>query len=297
MEIYLNKTDSFQEALSKAKPNDVIYLSNRIYNEKIKITTPNITIIGHAGKTVIKNKDYYNKTNIDNKEFTTVRTYTLMVAADNVTIKNLSIENTAAPSSVYGQAVALHVIGDNFIAENISIYGAQDTILSGPIPYDLTLRYKDLLPADELSQKKSHQYFKSCYIEGDIDFIFGCGIALFEDCHIHSLAKGYISAPSHPEEYEFGFVFKNCKLTAAEGNNENVYLSRPWRPYGQACFINCTIGTHINKAGFHCWSPERAKTCRMSQYNTMPTDDIANFARTLSKQELTHYSNENILKS
>lgn len=295
MDIYLNKEDSLNECLKKVKPFDIIHLYNKIYNEKIKITVPNITIIGNNSS--IEYKDYYNKIHSDNKEYLTVRTYTLMIEADDVTLINVNVKNLSVPNSIYGQAVALHVLGDNFKALNCGFYGAQDTLLSGPIPYDLTLRYKDLLPEDELTQKKSHQYFKSCYIEGDVDFIFGCGIALFDECEIHSIGKGYISAPSHPKEYSYGFVFMNCNLTANENLENKVYLSRPWRDYGQAAFISCKVSSHIKSEGFHFWNQERAKTCRFYEYNTLDSTNLASFAHRLNEKDLIKYTKENILKS
>lgn len=297
MEIYLNNEETLTSALLKVNPFDIIHLANKKYNEKIKITTNDLTIIGHGNDCEIVNKDYYNKIHNDNKEFLTVRTYTVMVAANNVTIKDVTIKNASVPNSIYGQAVALHVFGDNFLCENCRICGAQDTILSGPIPYDLTLRYKNFLPKDELSQIKSHQLYTNCYIEGDVDFIFGCGIAIFQNCEIHSIGKGYICAPSHPKEYEFGFVFLNCDLTSSTDNIDNVYLGRPWRDYGQAAFINCKAEKHIKKEGFHYWNVDRAKTCRLSQYNTIDSLYMPDFAKTLTTEETKKYSIQNILKN
>src|SRR5690606_40242458 len=63
------------------------------------------------------------------------------------------------------------------------------------------------------------------------------GISVFDQCIIHSLRKGYITAASTPMENDFGFVFKNCKLTGAKEATE-VYLGRPWRPYAHTAFIN-----------------------------------------------------------
>ena len=42
----------------------------------------------------------------------------------------------------------------------------------------------------------ARQYFVDCYIEGNVDFIFGDGKAVFENCEIHSTAHsvGYITA-------------------------------------------------------------------------------------------------------
>lgn len=296
MEFYLNENEKLNDILQKAKPFDTIYLFNKIYNEKIKITIPNITIIGHEKGSIIQNKDYYNKIHSDNKEYLTVRTYTLMVASNNITLKNITIKNLSVPNKIYGQAVALHVIGDNFKAINLKLYGAQDTLLAGPIPQDLTIRYKSLLPIDELSTKKSHQYYLNCYIEGDVDFIFGSGIALFENCTINSIGSGYICAPSHNKELKFGFVFKNCHLTRNNGVT-NVFLARPWREYGSAAFINCHASDHIRAEGFHYWEINRAKTCRFYNYLTIDSNKIAPFAHNLSETDILDYTFENIMNS
>lgn len=293
MNYYLSINDSINEYLRKCKNGDVLYLSEGIYEEKIKISVEGIKIIGN--NTTIQYKDYYNKVGKDNKELLTVRTYTLMVAADNVTLENLTIKNLALDNNKYGQAVALHVIGDNFKANHLKLIGGQDTLLAGPIPYDLTIRYKDLLPQDELTQKKSHQYYEDCYIEGNVDFIFGCGICLFESCTIHSSGKGYICAPSHPQEYKYGFVFINCNLTSSTQNENNVFLARPWRDYGHATFIDCKSDKHIKPDGFNNWNPEREKTCKMEIYKTLDYNSLVKFAKILTEDDLKIYTKENIL--
>jgi len=287
MELFVDSQTSLSNALKIAKKGDIIKLKSGIYRTKIKIFQSNITLVGEGENTIIVNKDYFNKINeIDNKEYLTVRTYTVLVKGDNVTFKNLTIQNDSTPSSIYGQAVALEVLGDNFKAYNVYLKGAQDTLLSGPLPYDLTLRYKDLLPEDELETKASHQYYESCYIEGDTDFIFGSGIAYFKDCTLHSIDKGYIAAPSHPKEYKYGFIFDNCKISANKNLNDCVYLARPWRDYGNVVFKNCKIlNNHIKKELFNNWTKEREKTCRFSIYNTADTSSMVTFARTLKKDE------------
>lgn len=297
MEIFLNENDTLTNILNKCNEGDIIHLYNKTYYEKIKITIPNITIIGH--NSILEYKDYYNKLGSDNKELLTVRTYTFMVQSDNVTLKDLTIKNLSTPCSIYGQAVALHVLGDNFKAYNCKICGAQDTILAGPIPYDLTIRYKDLLPKDELKQIKSHQLYEKCYIEGDVDFIFGCGICYFNECHIHSLkGKGYISAPSHPKDYKYGFIFNKCKLTSTDDNDEMIYLARPWRDYGSSSFIDCKIlNNQIKKEGFHNWKKERENTCKMNIYKTLDYKYLASFVNILEESDIKEYTKEKVLNS
>ena len=293
MEYRMNMFENLNDVLKKCNEGDIIHLAPRVYYEKIKITIPNLTIIGHNSS--IEYKDYYNKIGSDNKELLTVRTYTLMVAKDNVTLKDVTIKNLSCPNSVYGQAVALHVIGDNFKAINCNIIGAQDTVLAGPIPYDLTIRYKDLLPQDELTQNKSHQLYDKCYIEGDVDYIFGCGICFFNECVIHSIGKGYICAPSHPKDYNYGFVFNKCRLTANKNVVDCVFLGRPWRDYGQAAFIDCEASSHIKSEGYHYWSKERMNTCKLSIYKTLDRKNLAVFTKVLTDNDIADYTAEKVM--
>ena len=72
------------------------------------------------------------------------------------------------------------------------------------------------------------------------------------------LGDGYVTAPSTDQGQEYGYVFYDCVLTAGEGVDE-VYLSRPWRPYAKAVFIRCDLGKHILPAGWHNWGKKHAE--------------------------------------
>lgn len=65
--------------------------------------------------------------------------------------------------------------------------------------------------------KGVRNYFEECYIEGTVDFIFGWSTAVFNRCRIHSLGKGYVTAPSTDQGQRFGYLFYDCQLTAEEG--------------------------------------------------------------------------------
>ena len=100
--------------------------------------------------------------------------------------------------------------------------------------------------------KGCRQYYEDCYVEGTVDFIFGWSTAVFNRCTVHSLSKGYLTAPSTDKEQKYGYVFYDCKMTAEPGV-EGVALSRPWRPYAKAVFIRCNLGGHIAPAGWNNW--------------------------------------------
>ena len=51
----------------------------------------------------------------------TFRSYTFFVHAADVTLRNLTIENTAGDSKTHGQAIALYAECDRFVAESCRI--------------------------------------------------------------------------------------------------------------------------------------------------------------------------------
>ena len=138
----------------------------------------------------------------------------------------------------------------------------------GPLPDDLIERYDGFLPGHLRQSKPCRQLFQNCLIEGTVDFIFGCGEAVFEDCEIRSLCDarniGYAAAPAHSSVQAEGFRFQNCRFTAEEGVAPgSIYLARPWRDYGLCVFDHCTYGGHISPLGFDKWNDtHRDQTAR-----------------------------------
>jgi pectinesterase len=254
-----------------------IFVRNGTYNEKIVVPAcnPRISLIGEsAEKTIITYNDFFNK--MKRGRNSTFYTYTLLVDADDFYAENLTIENSAGP---VGQAVALHVRGDRCIFRNCHIIGNQDTL------------YTDGF--------NNRQYFDGCFIEGTTDFIFGASTVLFNNCTINSKGNSYITAASTPQGKPFGYVFIDCKLTAAEGITK-VYLGRPWRDFAKVVFIRCELGSHIQPEGWSNWQGTgRDKTAYYAEYeNTGAGSDISKrvpWSHQLSKKEAAKYTLKNIL--
>ena len=218
-----------------------VMIKNGLYKEKVVVPSwlQNVDFVGEdAEKTIITYDDHANINKMG-----TFRTYTLKVEGNNLTFRNLTIENNAAQ---LGQAVALHTEGDRLLFVNCRLLGNQDTVYTGVAGTRLC--------------------FLNCYIEGTTDFIFGPSTALFQDCIIHSKRNSYITAASTPQDVAVGYVFRNSRLTAAPGVDK-VYLGRPWRPYAATVFIRCQLGKHIRPAGWDNWrNAENEKTARYAEY-------------------------------
>src|SRR5260370_38249278 len=93
----------------------------------------------------------------------------------------------------------------------------------------------------------ARQYFSECYIEGNVEFIFGDALAFFDHCEIHALAHSVVMITAQSKRYaeeKSGYVFDHCRLTAEKGA-DRVYLGRPWRAYATGVFLNTEKGPEI----------------------------------------------------
>ncbi|MFL9831221.1 pectinesterase family protein [Flavobacterium sp. ST-87] len=274
-----------QEAIDAAetdKGSVEIYIKNGIYKEKLVIPSSKsrLILVGEdKEKTIITNDDYSGKPNPNSKRnFGTSDSYTLLVRANDVTIENVTIENSWCDK---GQAVSLCAKGERFIIRNANILGCQDTLLTDGDGY--------------------YQYYENCYIEGTTDFIFGSAVAVFENCVINSKKDSYITAASTPENLEFGYVFINCKLIADAGVTK-VFLGRPWRPYAKTVFIKSKLGDHILPEGWNPWKderyPDKDKTAFYAEYKNKgkgaKTNKRVSWSHQLTKTEAAKYTLKNI---
>jgi len=285
--------------------SETIYVKRGVYHEVLELKKDNITIKGEDKDSVIINyNNYANMIMEDGTKRGTFRSYTFLITSNNVTLENLTIENTSGYGQIYGQAVALYVNGDNFTCNNCNLYGRQDTLFTGPLPKKEKQPGGFTGPTKDLPKYVNRQLYSHCRIAGDVDFIFGSAIAYFEECDIICLNRGnningFVTAPSTYEGCKYGYVFKDCKIRS-NCPKESFYLGRPWRIYAKAVFIDCEIEGHIKKEGFHDWNkPESHETSFFAEYNCVgdgaDTSDRASFCHVLSDDEAKSYTKELVL--
>lgn len=256
----------------------VIFVKRGVYKEKLVVPQwlQNIEIVGEdRDQTVITWDDHANiKTAERPQGMGTFRTYTLKVEGNDITFRNITIENNSAR---LGQAVALHTEGDRLLFVNCRLLGHQDTVYTG--------------------MAGTRLFFDHCYIEGTTDFIFGPSTAWFEQCEIRCKANSYITAASTPQEIKYGYIFNKCHVTCADGV-EKVYLGRPWRDYGYTLFMHCTLPRQIRPEGWHHWQKEREQTARYLEFENTgegaDTSRRAAWSRQLTKKESREITPENV---
>lgn len=285
---------------------ETIYIKKGTYKERIEISTPYLTLEGESKEDTIITEGYYaNMIMEDGSKRGTFRSYTLLVTADYFTARNLTIENSSGFGTDVGQAIALYLEGDHSLVENCRILGHQDTLFTGPLPESERLPGGFIGPTLDAPRRLMRQEYRNCYIEGEVDFIFGSACAYFTDCTLHSLNRnmdinGYITAPSTYEGMEFGYVFDHCRFTSDCADN-TVYLGRPWRQHAKTVILNSHLDGHIHDEAFHDWNNEEAHdTCYYALYNctgkNLTKETIASFVHILTDDEAAKYTRENILK-
>lgn len=244
-----------------------------LYEEKVTIpaASPPILLLGEdSERTILTWSDNAHTLGADGEPLGTFRTGTLNVLAERFTAENMTIRNASGPGT--GQAVAAFVDAEWAVFRRVKLLGDQDTLYTG----------------------KGKQYYNECYIEGDVDYIFGAATAVFDRCRLHNKrSRGYITAASTPQDEAFGYVFLDCTITGGEGVRD-VYLGRPWRPYAHVAFIRTSIDSSITAEGWHNWGqPDREKTSRYEEYASNGAGAAAgkrvSWSRELSEAEAASY--------
>jgi pectinesterase len=233
-----------------------ITLSPGVYREKVLITRPGVRLRGLGRKpadVVITWSDGAVQVG------GTFKTASLEIRGDDFRADNLTVANdywlrNAAPS----QAVALYVTGDRAVFNRVRMLGHQDTLYAAARKCE----------PGRANCHVSRQYFRDCYVEGHVDFIFGNSKAFFENCHIHAVAHEEVMLTAHmrtaPDE-DRGYVFDGCRITADDGVGR-LWFGRPWRDYSRVIFLNTRIDAKLERDGWREWTPGTTKRLPMAYY-------------------------------
>jgi pectinesterase len=273
-----------QEAINAVpdlrKKETTIFIKKGVYKEKL-VLAGSKTIVRLVGedrdKTILTYDDYNQKKNRFGEEVGTSGSSSIYIYGTDFSAENLTFQNSAGP---VGQAVAVWVAGDRAKFKNCRLLGFQDTLYTfGP---------------------GSRQYYKDCYIEGTVDFIFGAGTAWFEGCTIFCKRSGFVTAASTPDTARYGYVFKNCKITG-DAPAGSFFLGRPWRPYAKVVYLGCELGAIIKPEGWDEWGKETNKqTAYYAEYQS--TGPGANpsarvkWTHQLTATEAQPYTREKVLR-
>jgi pectin methylesterase-like acyl-CoA thioesterase len=283
------------EAIAAAPVNSTqqveIYIRNGVYKEVITVPAnkPFISLVGESTEqTVLTYDNYAGKAKPTGGTYGTTGSSSIFLYGSDFSARNMTMENSFDEKSVETsgkQAVAVYARGERMEFRNVRFIGNQDTLYA----------------------HSGSQYYYDCYIEGDVDFIFGGARAVFEDSEIHSLDRGsssnngYITAASTQITQPYGFLFINSRLTS-EAADGTVYLGRPWHPGGDVNAIanvvykNCEMGVHIQDIGWTDMSGFKASDARFYEYgNSGPGAKLTDTRPQLTEDGAQQYTVQNVL--
>jgi len=202
-----------------------IFVRNAAYHEMVYVTKKNhLTILGESRAGAIL--QYPDNQNLNNTDRTAMpggyrRGMFRAVDCNDLVIANLTLHNTTPQGG--GQAESLILdqgVGTHAVVTHVDLKSFQDTLqINGPT------------------------YVSDCYIEGDVDFMWGTGPAYFENCQCHALRKNAYYTQIRNTAANHGFVYVNCTFDGAAGVTGN-FLSRidPGRfPASEVVLLDCTL--------------------------------------------------------
>ncbi|KAL1566822.1 pectinesterase [Salvia divinorum] len=236
----------------KFKGRYVIYVKEGVYDEKVVVAKDmaNVTMYGDGSqKSIITG----SKNFVDG--VTTFETASFVAIGDGFMAQSLGFRNTAGPEK--HQAVALRVQSDRSIFVNCRMEGYKST----------------------LYVQAHRQFYRSCYITGTVDFIFGDAAAVFQNCMIYlrkpmENQQNVVMAQGRAERRETtGIVVQNCKILAdeklaPEKAKVKSFLGRPWKEYSRTIIMESEIGDVIEPEGWKEWSGDLGlKTLFYAEFN------------------------------
>ena len=254
---------TIQQAADSATDNGLnILIAPGVYKEKVAIVQANISLIGtgrQPGDTVITWGDSAKNTG------STFKSGTVTVTSDGFDAENLTILNTwwddhPSPDDA-SQAVALQLSSDRAVVDRVRLISGQDTLFAA------SLTCRSSTPSSPCNA--SRQLFNDCFIEGNVDYIFGDAKAVFNHCELNSRQHPIvmITAQSrHFLEEDSGYFMLHCSITGTDDGNR-IILGRPWRAYATVTFFDTDMREEIAPEGWSDWDG-RLKTATYREYDS-----------------------------
>ncbi|PAN14311.2 hypothetical protein PAHAL_2G471100 [Panicum hallii] len=123
------------------------------------------------------------------------------------------------------------VLADNFVARDISF-------------------------KDTLCDFRGRHYFRRCLVRGGVDFVFGYGQSIYEDCVLVSAMPpgpqpGWLTAHARLDAGSpGGLVFKGGAVTGTG----RIYLGRAWNGYATVVFYGARMDHVVVPQGWQAWN-------------------------------------------
>ncbi|KAL1558871.1 pectinesterase [Salvia divinorum] len=234
---------SIQEAINYATANRpgkkrvIVYVKKGVYEENILInrTMTKVMLVGDGVRNTIITANRSSSAG-----FTTYSTATFGVDGNGFIARGITFRNTAGAEN--GQAVALRSASDLSVFYACSFEGYQDTLFA----------------------QAQRQLYKSCYIYGTVDIIFGNAAVVIQNSVIYARKPlvgqaNIITAQGRGDPYQnTGISIHNCRILAAPDlkpavDSFRTYLGRPWQEYSRTVVMKSYLDGLVDPEGWSKW--------------------------------------------
>jgi pectate lyase/pectin methylesterase-like acyl-CoA thioesterase len=222
----------------------LISIRKGFYQELVRINgnKPLITLRGEDRKeTVIA---YANNANFNPNSRSVVWVDAGDWAIENLTVRNLTPQGGSQAETIRTNAVRSQI-------RNCDLYSFQDTL-----------------------QLNGSAYVENCYIEGDVDFMWGNAAAYFLNCELRNVRSDSYYVQARTPQNQPGFVYVNCRLSASSGVT-GTFLARidpNVFPDSQVVYLNSALGSHVSPAGWLLNNATSSSTVRFWEYRSTGLD-------------------------
>lgn len=238
------------QAAVNALPSDggEIAVAPGTYKEQVTISKPNVRLIGQgasAAATIITQAYWAQMPNGSGGTVGNKGSATVIVTGNGFYSNNITLRNShTLDGNPKTQALALWLAADKAVLRNVQLIGRQDTLYVGS------------RGCGNGTCTPGRSYFYGVTIEGNTDYIFGDGAAVFDNCVARSVPNGSLSGATFVmaqnkryNNYHSGYVFYNSKIITSASGMSNVYLGRPWGALATTIFINTNMQAPVIAAG------------------------------------------------
>jgi pectin methylesterase-like acyl-CoA thioesterase len=213
----------------------------------------NLTLVGAGyASTVIR----YTNNNVLNGG--TSGRVSFLSKGNDLLFRDLTIYNATPKGG--SQAEALRSDGSRVVFVRCAFKSYQDTLLLG-----------------------GSSYFLDCLVEGDTDYIWGGGTAIFKNCELRCLNPADLTQSRTPVDH-FGFIFLDCSITKPAGTSFSYGLGRN-SDNSNVAFIDCRMDTHISATAWSsAFGSVNLRNWEYNSQNLAGTAAIDVSQRVLSRQ-------------
>ncbi|KAF5188518.1 Pectinesterase/pectinesterase inhibitor [Thalictrum thalictroides] len=246
---YTTINDALKIVPKKNPQPFIIYIKEGVYKEIVVVKAHNVTMIGDGPQ---KTKITGSKSYVGG--YKTIETATFAAVGSGFVAKDIGFENSAGPNM--HQAVALRVHSDESVIYNCQIDGFQDTLYA----------------------HAHRQFYRNCNISGTIDFIFGDGQTVLQNCKLIvrkplDNQSNHVTAQGRKNPLEVSaLILQGCTIEADPEyypvrHKIKTFLGRPWKNFSRTIIMQTHMDDFIQPEGWAPWNQtENLDTCFYAEY-------------------------------